>query len=258
MTLRAVVVDDEPLARARLRRLLAQEPDLEVVGECGNGADAVDCIGEQQPDVVFLDLHMPQSGGLEVARALRAEDVPAIVFVTAHDQHAVEAFEVQATDYLLKPVTRARLQEAVRRVRQRLRAPVRPRSGLAPAAAAPGEPPPPWLNRFAVKQGNQTLFVKAQDVDYIEAAANYVVLCTRKGNHILRETLRNLEGSLSPASFLRVSRSVIVNLERVSAIRAVAPGEWQMVLAGGREFPMTRGWKEVQERLQYSASPPTV
>lgn len=112
----------------------------------------------------------------------------------------------------------------------------------------------PCLTRFAIKDGSQTLFVKTQDVDYIEAAANYVVLCTPKGNHILRETLRNLEAALSPAAFLRISRSVIVNLDRVNAIRAGAPGEWQVVLHDGREFLMTRGWKEVQERLQYSTT----
>ena len=246
-----MVVDDEPLARNRLRKFLAQEPDVEIVGECDNGLDAIECIRQQQPDVVFLDLHMPQYGGLEVVRALPAESLPAIVIVTAHDQHAVEAFEVQAMDYLLKPFTRTRLQAAVRRVRQRLETPARTRAGQP----SPAEPPLPWLNRFAVKDGNQTLFVKAQDVDYIEAAANYAVLCTSKGNHILRETLRNLEGSLSPASFLRISRSVIVNLERVRAIRSETPGEWQVVLHSGREFLMTRGWKEVQERLQYAAAP---
>jgi len=203
---------------------------------------------------VFLDLHMPEMDGLQVVRALPAERLPAIVFVTAHDQHAVEAFEVQATDYLLKPFTRARLQEAVRRVRQRLHIPAHTAQPAAPVMVA--EQPVPRLNRFAVKDGNQTLFVKIQDVDYIEAAANYVVLCTSKGNHILRETMRNLDVALPPSQFLRISRSVIVNLDRVQAIRSGAPGECEVVLQNGREFLMTRGVKEVQERLQYAAGPP--
>jgi two-component system LytT family response regulator len=253
MNIRTVVVDDEPLARSRLRKFLIQEPDVEIVGECANGPEALGCIRQQAPDLVFLDLHMPQLNGLQVVRALPAEALPAIVFVTAHEEHAVEAFEVQAADYLLKPFTRARLQEAVRRVRQRLQAPARPRPA---APVAPPEPPPPWLNRFAVKDGNQTLFIKIQDVDYIEAAANYAVLCTPAGNHVVRETLRNLEACLSPALFLRISRSVIVNLDRVKAIRSGPPGEWQVVIASGREFLMTRGMKEVQNRLQYSASHP--
>jgi two-component system LytT family response regulator len=256
MSIRTVVVDDEPLARNRLRKFLAQEPDVEIVGECTNGPEAVACIRELGPDAVFLDLHMPQMDGLQVVRALPAERLPAIVFVTAHDQHAVEAFEVRATDYLLKPFTRARLQEAVRRVRQRLQVPAGPRPAQPAAPVTVVEQPSPRLNRFAVKDGNQTLFVKIQDVDYIEAAANYVVLCTSKGNHILRETMRNLDVSLPPSLFLRISRSVIVNLERVQAIRSGAPGECQVVLHNGREFLMTRGVKEVQERLQYAEPRP--
>jgi two-component system LytT family response regulator len=247
MSLRVVLVDDEPLARSRLRRFLAQEPDVEIIGECANGPEAVGVIRQQRPDLVFLDLHMPQLDGLEVVRALPAGNLPAIVFVTAHDEHALEAFEVEATDYLLKPVTRARLQEAVRRVRQRLQSP--PRTRAAPAGPSAAS----YLNRFAVKDGNQTLFIKAQDVDYIEAAANYVVLCTPDGNHVLRETLRNLETSLAPAMFLRISRSIMVNLDRIKAIRSGGPGDWQVVLESGREFAMTRGLKEAQERLQYSA-----
>jgi two-component system LytT family response regulator len=256
MSLRVVVVDDERLARNRLRKFLAQEPGVKIVGECDNGHAAIGCIRQQSPDLVFLDLHMPQCSGLEVARALQAEGLPAIVFVTAHDQHAVEAFEIQATDYLLKPFTQARLQQALRRARQRLQAPVPPRDDQPTGPSVPVEPPLPRLTRFAIKDGNQTRFVRIQDVDYIEAAANYVVLCTPKGNHILRETLRNLEASLPPTSFLRISRSVIVNVDRINAIRSGVPGEWQVVLQDGREILMTRGWKEVQERLQYSAATP--
>lgn len=252
MNIRTVVVDDEPLARNRLRRFLAQEPDVEIVGECTNGSEAIDCIRQQQPHAVFLDLHMPQLDGLQVVRALPSESLPAIIFVTAHDQHAVEAFEIEATDYLLKPFTRARLQQAMRRLRQQLQA-----SGQAPAPPAPAEPRAPLLNRFAVKDTNQTLFIRTEEVDYIEAAANYAVLCTSGGNHVVRETLRNLESSLSPAQFLRISRSIIVNLDRVKAIRSGSPGDCQVVLEGGQEFLITRGMKEVQNRLQYSPGRPS-
>jgi two-component system LytT family response regulator len=252
MNIRVVLVDDEPLARSRLRKLLALEGDVEIVGECGNGPEAVVCIEEQQPDVVFMDMQMPEMNGLEVIRALPEDLQPDIIFVTAHEEHAVEAFAVRAMDYLLKPFTRARLQEAVRRVRLRLQN--LPRR-LAPPPPA-HEPHSPWLSRFAVKDGNQTLFIRTQDVDYIEAAANYVVLCTANGNHVLRETLRNLEADLSPELFLRISRSVIVNLNRIKAIRSNPAGEWQVVLEDGRDFLMTRGLKEVQTRLQYAGSRP--
>lgn len=255
MSLRVLVVDDEALARNRLCKFLRLEPDLEIVGESDSGVQAIDQIRQHAPDLVFLDLHMPQVGGLEVVRAFLPAELPAIVFVTAHDQHAVEAFAVQAMDYLLKPFTRSRLQEAVRRVRQRLLAPISPRTAPLVALANPPETAAPRLTRFAVKEGNQTLFVRIQDVDYIEAAANYVVLCTAKGNHILRDTLRNLESALPSDSFLRISRAVIVNLNRINAIRSGVPGEWLVVLLDGREILMTRGWKEVQERLQYSALP---
>lgn len=254
MNLRVVVVDDETPARVRLKKFLAQEPDVEIVGECANGAEAVDSISQHQPDLVFLDMQMPQFNGLDVVRALPSECIPAIVFVTAHDRHAVEAFEVQALDYLLKPFTRSRLQEAVRRARRRLQAPPQIRANQLTTLARPAETVLPYINRFAVKNGSQTLFVKAQDVDYIEAAANYAVLCTPKGNYVLRETLRNLEASLSPALFLRISRSIIANLDRIKAIRSETAGEWLVILQDDRELPMTRGLKEVQERIQYPAT----
>ena len=257
MTIRTVVVDDEVLARNRLRKFLVQEADVEIIGECASGPEAITCLREHQPDLVFLDVHMPQFNGLDVVRALPPGYLPAIIFVTAHDRYAVEAFKVQALDYLLKPFDRARLQEAVRRVRQRLQT-------LAGARAAQLAPPgkavesnPRWLNRFAVKDGNQTLFVKTQDVDYIEAAANYAVLCTQNTNYVLRETLRNLEASLSPELFLRVSRSIIINLNRIKAIRSGGPGEWFVVLQNDRELLMTRGLKDVLKRLQYSNVRPT-
>jgi len=257
MTIRAVLVDDEALARNRLRKLLVQEPDVEIIGECASGPEAITCLREHQPDLVFLDVHMPQFNGLDVVRALPAGYLPAIVFVTAHDRYAVEAFKVEALDYLLKPFDRARLQEAVRRVRQRLQTLAGARAGqLAPSGKAV-EGNPRWLNRFAVKDGNQTLFVKTQDVDYIEAAANYAVLCTQNTNYVLRETLRNLEASLSPELFLRVSRSIIINLNRIKAIRSVGPGEWFVVLQNDRELLMTRGLKDVLKRLQYSNVRPT-
>jgi two-component system, LytTR family, response regulator len=257
MSFRTVVVDDEALARSRLRKFLVQEPGVEIIGECASGPEAIEYIRRHRPDLVFLDVQMPELSGLEVARALPKEHLPAIIFVTAHDRHAVEAFEVQATDYLLKPFDRVRLQEALRRVRQRLQATASAPAAEVTGVASLGQNPSPYLKRFAIKASNQTLFVKTQDVDYIEAAANYAVLCTPKGNHVLRETLRNLEASLSPAMFVRISRSIIVNVDRIKAIRMVAAGEWLVVLQGDRELEMTRGFKEVQERLQYSPSRPS-
>jgi len=256
MSIRAVVVDDETLARNRLKHFLEEEPDLEVIGECASGRAAVDFIQRHHPDLVFLDVQMPQFSGFDVLKALPPEGRPAIVFVTAHDRYAVDAFETQALDYLLKPFNRDRLQEAVRRARLRLQPSSPPPTDQTPLLTPSTENKPPRLNRFAVKEGNQTHFIKIQDVDYIEAAANYVVLCTQNGNYVLRETLHNLEIALPPTEFLRISRAIIINLERIKSIRSEMPGEHFIILQNGREFPMTRGLKEVRERLQYSTVSP--
>jgi two-component system, LytTR family, response regulator len=252
MKIRALIVDDEALARGRIRKLLAQEPDLEIMGEVSNGPEAITFIREQRPDLVFLDVQMPEVSGFDVLRALPAESWPAVIFVTAHDQHAIAAFEVHALDYLLKPFTQARLLSAVQRARQHLQARDlaalnQQLAGLLKASAAA----PAHLSRVAVKTGSQTLFVKVEDIDYIEAAANYAVLQTQSGNHVLRETLTNLEAKLPPRLFLRISRSMLVNLERVKGMQSAPGGEYLLLLQDGRQLLMTRGMREVQERLEY-------
>ncbi len=251
--MRVLIVDDETLARARIRKFLAQEPDLEIVGECGNGFEAIAFIREQRPDLVFLDVQMPEVSGFDVLRALPAESWPAVVFVTAHDQHAIEAFEVHALDYLLKPFTQARLLAAVRRAQEHLKA-----RDLAPLNEQLAQwlktPRPEYLGRVAVKNGNQTVFVKVEDIDYIESAANYAVIQTHSGNHVLRQTLNYLESRLPPQRFLRISRSVIVNLDRVKGMQSAAGGETVLTLEGGRQLLMTRGTREAQKRLEYPGS----
>jgi two-component system LytT family response regulator len=252
MNLRGLIVDDEALARTRLRKLLAGTPELEVLGECSNGPEAISFIRERRPDLVFLDVQMPEVSGFDVLRALPPESWPAVIFVTAHDQHAIEAFEVHAQDYLLKPFTQARLLDAVARVRQHVAA--RNLTGINQQLSEllqASKPDRAFLNRVAVKNGNQTVFVRIQDVDYVESAANYAVLHTSTENHVLRETLTNLESRFPPRLFLRISRSTLVNLDRVKSLQAGARGEYLVVLQNGRQLLMTRGMKEIQERLQY-------
>jgi two-component system, LytTR family, response regulator len=251
MNIVALIVDDEGLARARLRKLLAQEPGLEIAGECSNGVEAIEAIRAQRPDLVFLDVQMPEVSGFDVLRALAPEALPEVIFVTAHDQHAIAAFEVHALDYLLKPFTQARLSEAIRRARQHLQArDVETINRHLLELLNPAKPSSQYLNRFVVKAGHQTLFVRVEDVDYIEAASNYAILHTQAENHILRETLTNLESRLSPRMFLRISRSVMVNLERVKGLQSTPRGEYFVLLRNNRQLLMTRGTKEVQERLQ--------
>lgn len=253
MKTRVLIVDDEALARGRVRKLLAQEPDIEVVGECASGPEAVQFIKREPPDLVFLDVQMPEMSGFDVLRALPPGHLPAVIFVTAHDQHALEAFEVHALDYLLKPFKRARFQEALRRAVRQLqtRDTAEVNSELAEwlKAAKTG---PGWLNRIAVKTDDRTIFIKVEEVDYFESASNYVVISTRTGNHILRDTLTNLETRLPPKSFLRISRSVIVNLDAIKELQPGLQGEHVIILHSGKQLVMTRGLREVQERLQYS------
>lgn len=252
MKLRALIVDDEPLARARVRKLLAQDPEVEIAGECGNGPEAIAFIRDRRPDLVFLDVQMPEVSGFDVLRALPPETWPAVVFVTAHDQHAVEAFEVHAVDYLLKPFTQARLLASVQRAREALQS-----RNLAAANRQfadwlqSSKPEPAYLSRVAIKNGAQTLFVRVEDVDYIESAANYVVLHTRTENHILRDTLSNLEAKFPPRLFLRISRSVLVNLDRIKGLQSGTRDEYLVVLHDGRQLLLTRGVKEIKDRLEY-------
>lgn len=258
MNIRALIVDDEALARARLRKLLAGTADLEILGECSNGPEAIVCIRERRPDVVFLDVQMPEVSGFDVLRALAPEAWPAVIFVTAHDRHAIEAFEVHALDYLLKPFTQARLLAALQRVRQHLEA-----RNLATVNQQLAElltavkPDRAYLNRIVVKNGQETLFIRIEEVDYLESAANYAVVHTRSGNQVLRETLTNLANQLPPRLFLRISRSTMVNLERVKSLQTGPRGEYLVVLQDGRQLLMTRGIKEIQERLQYPDQRPT-
>jgi two-component system, LytTR family, response regulator len=252
MKIRALIVDDEALARARMRKLLAQEPDMEVLEDCANGPEAIAAIQKLHPDLVFLDVQMPEVSGFDVLRALSPEQVPLVIFITAHDQHAIEAFEVRALDYLLKPFTQVRLHEAISRARQQLE--TRQTASLQDRLAEllQASPAVPLLNRIAVRTGAQVVFVRVEEIDYLESASNYVVLHTATGNHVLRETLQNLESRLSPKLFMRISRSTIVNLQRIKSCQAGAEGDHVLVLQDGHQLSMTRAVREVQERLQYS------
>lgn len=248
--LRTLIVDDEPPARAKLRTLLAAEDDIELVGEAGNGDDAIRMIGELRPDLLFLDVQMPAPDGLAVLRTVRDEWLPCTIFTTAHAEHAVEAFALHALDYLLKPYGRERFAAALERARASLiksdhvgEERVDALLQSAAVAAAPVE-------RFLVKAGERYLVVRATDITWVEAAANYLVLHTPTGNHVLRRTLAALERELDPRRFFRTSRSTIVNLDSVREVQLVGGGEHVIFLHDGKKVPLTRGLRELQERLQ--------
>lgn len=252
MKLGVMIVDDEPLARERLRLLLAEETEVEIVGEAGDGEAAVAAIRHLRPDVVLLDIQMPGLDGFGVLRELGREELPLVIFVTAFDQHAVKAFEAHALDYLLKPCKPARLREAIQRAREQWQS--RQSKDVSQRLLdllAGQRPKPPHLARLAVKNGERVVFVKAAQIDWIEASGNYVILHVGKESHILRETIGALEGRLAPELFLRLSRSAIVNLDRVKELQALGAGEHVVILHDGRKLAMTRGLREVEEKLKF-------
>lgn len=252
MSLRTLIVDDEAPARARVRRLLADAPDIEIVGEAANGDDAICAIGELHPQLLFLDVQMPAPDGIAVLRAVRDIWLPCTIFTTAYAEHAVTAFELHAIDYLLKPYSRERFASALDRVRKQLltasSAPKKdPRiAELIADQRIAGQP----VERFLVRNNESYTVVRASDIESAESAANYVVLHTREGNHILRRTLSALEAELNPRQFFRLNRSCLVRLSAIRQVQTLTPGEFVVFLQSGAKFTLTRGLRELQDRLQ--------
>lgn len=238
--LRALVVDDEPLARQTLRSLLEREEDVEVVGECGDGPAAVEALRAGRPDLLFLDIQMPELDGFGVLREVRNLQVPAVVFVTAFGQHAVQAFDEEATDYLVKPFDDERFSRALERARSRVRS-VRAASGGAPD---PGR----WIQRFALECAGRIALVPVETVRWIEAQDYYVLIHAEK-EHLLRESLRNLETQLDPARFARVHRSAIVNVGSVKQLRRRSHGEYFLLLDDGTELKLSRTHRDQLQLL---------
>ena len=253
MKITVIIVDDEPLARERIRSLLREEPDIEIVTECANGQEAVDAIRDKKPDLVFLDVQMPGMGGFEVLSNLSKVRLPLVIFVTAYDQHALKAFEVHALDYLLKPFKQTRFKETLQRAREALN---NQQAGVVSknlmALLGQAKPEKEYLARIPVKTGERVLFVKTALLEYIESAGNYVVLHVGKENHVVRETLTALEEKLDPKRFLRISRSTLVNVEQIKELQPLFKGEHVVVLHNGKQLTMTRGIREVQEALKFS------
>jgi len=247
--LRAVIVDDEPLARERIRTLLAADGAVTVVAECGDGAGAVDTIRRDTPELVFLDIQMPEMDGFEVLAALHPARLPAVIFVTAYDDYALRAFDVHAVDYVMKPLDPERFRTALARARERLRAGpagaderlVALLAQLASDRRAPA--------RFVVRHADRISFVRAEDVDWIEAAGNYARLHTTAGTHLVRETMKALDARLDPERFVRVHRSIIVNVERIASLEPWFHGEFTVTMQGGARFTSSRSHSDRLRRL---------
>ena len=246
MTLRTLIVDDEAPARRRLRRLLLIEGDITIVGECGDGASALLAIGSLNPDLVLLDVQMPEQDGFAVVQALSPDAMPAILFVTAFDRYALRAFDVHAVDYLLKPFTAERFRTALARARERIAA----RAGQQAVAnlAAALHNRPASIARVPVRVGTRTLFIDVRGIDWLDAADNYVRLHAGGKEYLARETLASLEAQLDPERFARIHRSAIVQIDRVVELRPTTHGDAEIRLRDGTRLAVSRTWREGLDR----------
>jgi len=233
--IRTLVVDDEPVARARVLSLLRDESDIEVIGECESGSQAISAIERAAPDLVFLDIQMPQMDGVALARTL-GEAMPAVVFVTAYDEYALRAFEVHALDYLLKPFSAERFKSALMHARQHLSS--RRTVGAREAVAAERR------DRLVIKSSGRIYFVRIREIDWCEAAGNYVRLHVGPQTHLVRGTMGHIESQLDPAQFVRVHRSTIVNVDRIQELRSSFNGEYVILLSDKTRLTLSRGYRD--------------
>jgi two-component system, LytTR family, response regulator len=259
--IRTLVVDDEPLARQRIRDLLTEYPDVQVIGECSDGEEAVEAILAEQPDLVFLDIQMPEMTGLEVVESVGPEAMPAVIFVTAYDEFALRAFDAHAVDYLMKPFHRNRFDAALERARRFVGA------GETRAATPSGElesrlhalltdlrPPSPHARRLVVRVGSRILFVPVEEVDWVDADGNYARLHVGQKSYLMRETMNRLQERLDPQQYLRIHRSTIVNVDRIQEIQPMFKGNYVVILRDGTRLTTTRGYRENLQALIQGAS----
>jgi two-component system LytT family response regulator len=260
-----LIVDDEPLARRNIRLLLKDDSEIDIVGEAANGREALALIKHHSPDLVFLDIQMPELDGFEVLESIEAERLPAIVFVTAFDQYALKAFEFHALDYLLKPFDDARFDKALRQAKlqvgqrelkdlsERLVALLAAHGSGAGNATEPMRQPQ-YLTRLLIKSAGRVFFLKTDEIDYVQAEDYYVKLNVGRKGHLLRETMNEMEAKLDPSKFLRIHRSTIVNIERIRELQQHFNGEYIVVLHDGSEHKLSRSRREQLQTLLKSGS----
>jgi len=245
--IKALIVDDEPLARDRIREMLKEHPEVEVIGEARNGREAVDSVASHNPDLMFLDVQMPDFDGFTVLQNLK--QMPLIIFVTAYDQHALRAFDVHAVDYLTKPFDRKRFADALDQAKVFMKGAKEPDTARILSMLQEMRAGSSYLERFAVKNGETVFFVRAEDVDAIEAQGNYVRLSLAGSSHLLRDTLNNIESQINPRMFVRIHRRTIVNIDRVKEVQTWARGEYRVVLHTGAHYTLSRGYRQHFEKF---------
>jgi two-component system LytT family response regulator len=243
--IRALLVDDEILARVALHQALASHPDVTVVGECSNAAEAAQAVEVLKPDLIFLDIQMPDVDGFKFLHGLKAGALPMVVFATAYGQHALRAFDANALDYLLKPIDQDRFDRMMTRVRTHWQGRAADARSEPPRARADGD----WLARISVKVDEHVRVLAAQEIDWIEASGNYVQIHAGAATYLHRETLRELQDTLDPSRFLRVHRAVIVNIERVREVHPLFNGNAELLLHDGTRIGLSRRFRERARQL---------
>jgi two-component system, LytTR family, response regulator len=243
--IKTLIVDDEPLGRERIRTLLADDPEIEVAGECPDGRRAIAAIERFRPDLIFLDVQMPEVDGFAVLEAIAGDRMPMIIFVTAYDRYAVQAFEVHALDYLLKSFDRERFQAALQRAKEEIR---RSKEGFLNERLAglleDLQAKQKRLTRLVVKSAGRIVFLRVEEIDWVEAADNYVRIHAGRESHLIRETLQSLESRLNAEKFLRIHRSTLVNLDRIRELQPIFHGDYLVKLNDGTELTLSRSYRE--------------
>jgi two-component system LytT family response regulator len=249
MKIRTLIVDDMNLARERIKMILGADNEIDIVGECTNGREAIAAIKNLNPELVFLDVQMPQMSGFDVVKTIGVDKMPTTIFVTAYDEFALRAFEVNALDYLLKPFDEERLEKAVKRAKQEIK-----KLGHSNNSSSIDERllqllnnvkiEPKYLKRIPVKSAKQTILLPTDDIDWIAAAGNYLELYAGKNMHLIRERLTHLEQKLDPEKFARIHRSTIVNIEHIKTLQPLFNGDHLVLLQNGKELHMSRTFRE--------------
>ncbi|HKY05946.1 MAG TPA: LytTR family DNA-binding domain-containing protein [Blastocatellia bacterium] len=245
MKIKTVIVDDVLLARERIKRYLATEPNIELAGECANGREAVEMIPAVKPDLIFLDVQMPELDGFGVLEEIGAAEMPVVIFVTAFDQFALRAFEVHALDYLLKPFSRERFREAMAHARAHIeREGTRDFNLRLGALLKDVKSEPKHLKRLAIRSSGRVLYLLTDEIDWIESAGNYVSVRAGKQSHLLRERMGQLELKLNPAKFVRIHRSTLVNIDRIKELHPLFNGDQKVILRDGSELTLSRNYRD--------------
>ena len=242
--MRVLIVDDEPLARRGLRRLLESEPDVEIAGEAGSGPAAIEAIARLTPDLVFLDIQMPEMDGLEVVAALGPERMPQVIFVTAYDKYAIEAFDLNAADYVLKPVDPERFQRALERARKRKPDELEERLRRVLEMVRPTRP-----ERLVIRSAGKIQFVSVDEIDWVNAEDNYVRIHAAGKSYLMRETVTGLEERLDQSLFVRIRRSTIVRIDRIREVKPLLNGTFELLLEDGTRVVSARRFREAVEKL---------